>query len=156
MNSADHAATAANAPVSGCCLGFDVGSRCTGVAVGETLTGTARALETLTVRDGIPDWQRIDALLATWRPVALVVGLPLTLDGGEQANSKRARRFATELGARSGRPVHLHDERHSSQEAAKRFAAQRQAGLRRRHHAALLDATAAAIILESWLTSAHD
>lgn len=147
---------AAAAPVDGCCLGFDFGTRWIGVAVGTTLTGSARALETLTPHDGGPDWPRIDALIAQWRPVALVVGLPLTLDGGEQPHSRRARRFARELGERSGRPVFLHDERHTSQEAAARFALQRRAGLRRRRDAANLDAAAAAIILESWLTTAHD
>ncbi len=49
-------------------------------------------------------------------------------------------------------PVLLIDERHSSQEAAQRFAAARAAGLRRRADAASLDAEAAAVILERWLT----
>ncbi|HET8899798.1 MAG TPA: Holliday junction resolvase RuvX [Rhodanobacteraceae bacterium] len=149
-------ATAASTPVAGCFLGFDVGARYLGVAVGDTLTRSARPLKTLLSQTGGPDWAGIDALLTEWRPLALIVGLPLTLDGAEQANSRRARGFAAALAKRSGKPVHLADERYSSREASKRFAAQRQAGTRRRHHAAALDAMAAAIILENWFHSPHD
>ncbi|NMW25107.1 Holliday junction resolvase RuvX, partial [Rhodanobacter denitrificans] len=68
-----------------CVFGFDVGSRLTGVAIGNTFTASARALTTLTVRDdGNPDWQRLDMLRHEWQPDTLVVGLPLTLDGAEQ------------------------------------------------------------------------
>lgn len=137
-------------------LGFDFGMRRLGVAVGQHVTLSARPLETLSVRQGHPDWARVDALLAEWNPAALVVGLPLQLDGSEQAMTSAARAFGTTLAKRSGRPVHLCDERFSSREAATRFAAQRQVGSKRRHHAADLDAMAAAVILESWLTHHHD
>lgn len=134
-----------------CALGFDVGARLTGVAVGNRITGSARALATVAMRDGAPDWPALDALRAQWLPDALVVGLPLALDGAEQPASRRARRFAAGLHARYGLPVALVDERHSSQEAARRFADARAAGLRRRRDAVLIDAEAAAVILERWL-----
>lgn len=134
-----------------CVFGFDVGSRLTGVAIGNTLTASARALATLAVRDDSPDWPRLDALRREWQPDTLVVGLPLTLDGAEQPASRRARRFAAQLQQRYGLPVVLVDERHSSQEAAQRFAAARAVGLKRRRDAADIDAEAAAVILERWL-----
>lgn len=137
-----------------CVFGFDVGSRLTGVAIGNTFTASARALAVLAVHDDEPDWNRLDALHREWRPDTLVVGLPLTLDGAEQAASRRARRFAATLQQRYGLPVALVDERHSSQEAARRFAAARAAGLRRRRDAATIDAEAAAVILERWLAGA--
>lgn len=132
-------------------LGFDVGTRLTGVAVGEDLTMNARPLATLPMRDGSPDWDAVQQLVQQWRPAALIVGLPLALDGGEQAMSRKARMFATELGKRFDCPVQLCDERHTSQEAARRFAEARRAGSKRRHHANDLDAMAAAVILETWL-----
>lgn len=138
-----------------CVFGFDVGSRLTGVAIGNTFTASARALAVLAVHDDEPDWNRLDALHREWRPDTLVVGLPLTLDGAEQAASRRARRFAATLQQRYGLPVVLVDERHSSQEAARRFAASRAAGLRRRRDAATIDAEAAAVILERWLAGAE-
>ncbi|MEO9078247.1 MAG: Holliday junction resolvase RuvX [Rhodanobacter sp.] len=137
-----------------CALGFDVGSRLTGVAIGNTFTATARALTTITVGQDGPDWGRLDALRLEWLPDTLVVGLPLTLEGGEQAASRRARHFAEQLHQRYSLPVILIDERHSSQEAAQRFAAARAAGLKRRRDAADIDAEAAAVILERWLGGA--
>ncbi|HWU78009.1 MAG TPA: Holliday junction resolvase RuvX [Rhodanobacter sp.] len=137
-----------------CALGFDVGSRLTGVAIGNTFTATARALTTVAVNQDGPDWGRLDALRQEWGPDTLVVGLPLTLDGAEQAASRRARHFAEQLRQRYHLPVILIDERHSSQEAAQRFAAARAAGLRRRRDAAEIDAEAAAVILERWLAGA--
>lgn len=137
-----------------CVLGFDVGSRLTGVAVGNRITASARALATVPMRNDLPDWPSLDALQRQWQPDALVVGLPLTLDGAEQPASQRARRFADLLHARYALPVALVDERNSSKEAARRFAGARAAGLRRRRDAALIDAEAAAVILERWLLDA--
>ncbi|MGS1121890.1 Holliday junction resolvase RuvX [Rhodanobacter sp. UC4436_H3] len=134
-----------------CVLGFDVGSRLTGVAIGNRLTATARALAVVAVRDDRPDWDRLDALQREWQPDTLVVGLPLTLDGAEQPASRRARAFAGKLTERYRLPVVLVDERHSSHEAAERFAAGRAAGMRRRREGAAIDAEAAAVILERWL-----
>ncbi|HTH68494.1 Holliday junction resolvase RuvX [Rhodanobacter sp. T12-5] len=137
-----------------CVFGFDVGSRLTGLAIGNTFTASARALTTIAVHDGEPDWTRLDAVRQEWLPNTLVVGLPLTLDGAEQPASRRARHFAAQLQQRYELPVVLVDERHSSQEAARRFAAARAAGLKRRHDAASIDAEAAAVILEHWLSGA--
>lgn len=135
-------------------LGFDVGSRLIGVAVGNRFTGSARGLAAIAVRDGEPDWLKLDALRQEWMPDALVVGLPLTLEGEEQPASKGARRFAKKLEQRYQLPVDLTDERYSSQEAAQRFASARAAGLKKRRDAATIDAEAAAVILERWLASA--
>lgn len=138
--------------MTSCVLGFDYGARRIGVASGNRISQSAQPLAPLAAQAGQPDWSRIDALLSKWRPEALVVGLPLALDGGEQKITRNARAFANELAARSNLTVHLMDERHTSQEAARRFAAQRAAGTARRRDAANLDSLAAAVILESWLT----
>lgn len=137
-----------------CVLGFDVGSKLIGVAVGNRVTASARAIATLAMRDDSPDWPALDALRSEWLPDSFVVGLPLTLDGEEQAASKRARRFAERLRERYRMPVAMVDERHSSLEAAERFAQARAAGLKRRRDAAQIDAEAAAVILERWLHEA--
>ena len=133
-------------------LGFDVGTRLTGVAVGESLTGHARPLTTLPMREGQADAENLAQLVREWQPAGLIVGLPLALDGSEQAMTRRARRFAATLAERFDPPVHLCDERHSSPEAARRFASARASGNKRRHHAAALDAMAAAVILETWFS----
>lgn len=132
-------------------LAFDVGRKLIGVAVGQRDAGTARALTTVEARAGDFDWGAIDHLVAEWQPACFVVGLPLALDGGDQPMTTFARGFADAIARRHALPVHLVDERHSSQEASRRFARQRAAGAVRRKHAAVLDALAAQIILENWL-----
>lgn len=140
----------------GTVLGFDVGSRRVGIAVASSFAHSARALGVVDVRDGVPDWRRIDRMQEEWRPDAMVVGDPATLDDGDQPNRKRAQRLARQLRERYALPVVLVDERSSSREAARRFASDRAAGRRRRRDAATLDALAAAIILERWLAAPED
>ena len=137
-----------------CLFGFDVGTKIVGVAVGNRLTGSARALAVVPMRDGEPDWNALDTLRREWLPAELVVGLPLDNDGKEQPMTRTARRFAESIGKRYDLPVAFADERMSSQEAARRFAAGRAAGTRKRSDAKSIDAEAAAVILESYLLQA--
>ena len=128
-------------------IAFDFGEKRIGTAIGQTVTGTAAALETVPVRKMRPDWDAIDRLVDTWRPDALVVGLPLNMDGTEQWITTRARSFARQLEQRFGLPVHLADERLSTREAWTRLV---ESGSRRRGP----DPIAAQIILEGWLGGA--
>ncbi|HAI58354.1 MAG TPA: Holliday junction resolvase RuvX [Xanthomonadaceae bacterium] len=138
---------------AGAVLGFDVGARRIGVAVGNGITGTASELGLIEVRDGIPDWSGFDRLLKDWSPAQLVVGDPLNDDPTQPdpPARQRARGFARAAARRSGLPVVLVDERRSSKEAAERFANQRRAGLKRRADAEVIDALAAVIIVERFL-----
>lgn len=133
-------------------LGFDVGSRRIGVALGSAL-GAPRAVAVVDVHANGPDWAALDRLHRDWRPQGLIVGDPLTLGGGDQPNRKRAHAFARQLRQRYGLPVVMVDERSTSVEAAHRFAADRAAGRRRRRDAEVLDAMAAAVIVERWLAA---
>lgn len=136
------------------CLGFDLGTRELGVALGNRLTSRARPLRTLAMQPESGLWLALQALVQEWAPQTLVVGLPLTLDGAEQPMSTRARAFAQQLHKRFGLPVHVQDERGSTQLARRRFASERAAGNAKRKHAADIDAHAAAVILEDYLATA--
>lgn len=140
----------------GTVLGFDVGARRIGVAVGSAFGHGARALAVIDVHGDHIDWPMIDRLQQEWRPDGLVVGDPMTLEGGDQPVRKRAHAFARALQARYQLPVVLMDERSSSVEAAQRFALDRAEGRRRRRDAAALDAVAAAVIIERWLAAPGD
>ena len=140
----------------GTVLGFDVGARRIGVAVGSAFGSGARAVAVVDVRATGPDWERIERLRREWRPDGLVVGDPMQLDGGDQPIRKVAQAFARELRQRTQLPVVMVDERNSSQEAARRFAEERAAGKRKRRDAELLDAVAAAIIVDRWLAAPGD
>ncbi len=129
-------------------LGFDYGTRRIGVAVGQTITGTASALTTLLAVQQRPDWDRIGELIATWQPDALVVGLPFNMDDTETEVASQARRFARQLEGRYRLPVHLVDERLTSLEA------ERQLGKKAKRKENI-DALAAKLILETWLSERH-
>ena len=140
----------------GTVLGFDAGQRRIGVAVGSAFGAGARPVAVVDVHGGGPDWRQVERLVREWRPDGLVVGDPMTLDGGDQPIRRFAQGFARELVARFRLPVVMVDERNSSQEAARRFAAERAEGRRKRRDAELLDAVAAAVIVERWLSSPGD
>lgn len=128
-------------------LAFDFGTRRIGVAVGNELLASARQLEPLSARDGIPDWAVVTRLVEEWRPDLFVVGLPLTRDGEEQEMSVRARKFGKRLSGRYGIPCEMVDERGSTHEAK---AIAREAGHRGNYRDDGVDGIAAVLILESW------
>ncbi len=87
--------------------------------------------------------RRLDEILAAETPELIVVGEPRLMSGAAGAQAEEARRFAQELGTRSGVPVRLIDERLTTVEAGRRAA---ESGSR-----ASLDSLAACVLLESFL-----
>jgi len=131
-------------------LGFDFGLKRIGVAVGQTVTETARPLVTLKASAGTPQWEVLSKLIKTWQPDALVVGIPLNMDGTEQPLSQSARQFAQQLHERFKLPVYEMDERLSTKDARERLFA--QGGYKALQHGQV-DSVAAQLILQNWLTS---
>ena len=125
------------APAHRIFLAFDFGTQRVGVASGNTVTRTARPLRTI-VATGPARFDAIGALVAEWKPDALVVGVPFHPDGAAHDNTGRARRFGRQLHGRFRLPVHEVDERYTTTEA-------------HAHGAADVDAASAAIILEQFL-----
>ena len=82
-------------------LGFDYGTRSIGVAVGQMITGQARELCNLKAENGIPKWEEIEKLIKEWQPDAMVVGMPLHMDGTPSEFCARAQKFANRLNAAS-------------------------------------------------------
>ncbi|MBG6245928.1 Holliday junction resolvase RuvX [Candidatus Symbiopectobacterium sp. 'North America'] len=130
-------------------LAFDFGTKSIGVAIGQEITSTARALTAFKAQDGVPDWNQVEKIINEWQPDLLVVGLPLNMDGSEQELTARVRKFANRLHGRFGKPVELQDERLSTVEArADLF----ERGGFRALNKGQVDATSAVIILESWFS----
>jgi len=126
-------------------LGFDFGERRIGVAVGQTVTGTARPLAILPTRQrGQPDWPAIERLLREWCPAGVVVGVPRRDDGSGYPITPQAERFARQLHGRLKLRVETVDERLSSIEASERLGFGKAT--------AAIDAGAAAVILETWFS----
>ena len=139
------------APASRTVLSFDFGLRRIGVAVGNTLTGTAQALATVAAYDGEPDWPAIAALVTAWHPAAIVVGVPYNAGrGGGLAQA--ALQFADQLGARHGIEVHRVDEILTSREAEDDLRERRKSGAKtRRVRRGDVDREAARLLLLQWL-----
>lgn len=131
-------------------LAFDYGTRRIGVASGDTLTRTARAVTTLERSAEVP-WAAIDKLNRDFQPARFVVGVPYNMDGTPTHLTEATRAFARELQARHGMPVVLVDERLSSREAEGQLREARAGGLKRRRltHADV-DMAAAKVLLERW------
>jgi putative Holliday junction resolvase len=127
-------------------LGFDFGAHRIGVAVGQTHSRTASALTTLRARHGTPDWEAVRQLLDEWRPDALVVGVPLHMDGTPHEITQQARRFMRRLEGRFHLPVYAAEERLTSVDAESRLKA------RGGDFAdADIDREAARLLLQDWL-----
>jgi putative Holliday junction resolvase len=129
-------------------IGLDFGTRRIGVAVGQTITKTATPLEPIFANDGvISDWRIIQNLIEKWHPQALVVGLPLNMDGTPQPMTQRARLFIKTLKAQTNLPVYAMDERLTSVEARSRLFAEGGYRALQKHS---IDSFAAKLILEDW------
>lgn len=126
-------------------LAFDFGTKHIGVAVGQTISESAQGLCQIKAQDGIPEWEELDKLIKEWKPDALVIGLPLNMDGSESQMSARARKFHNRLADRYTLPCYMMDERLSSREVKSR---QTDSG---KNLSQEIDSLAAAVILESWM-----
>lgn len=135
-------------------LGFDFGTKRTGVATGQTITGSVSALTTLTAVNNKPDWQAISKLIDEWQPDLLIVGLPLNMDGSDTVITPAARRFGNQLKGRYNLPVEMVDERLSSVEARSRLHAD-EALRHKRFDREQVDQIAAQVIVQSWLAQQH-
>ena len=128
-------------------MGFDFGTQKMGMACGNSLSGTAQPLAIFPMRDGIPDWDKLEKLIAEWKPNVCVVGLPLNMDDSESELSARARKFARRLRHRLNIPVWMVDERLTTREARNSLLSYQQQGHGKKTNA---DSLAATMLIESW------
>lgn len=129
-------------------IGFDFGLKKIGIAIGHPLTLTARPLETIKAKAGVPHWSALSKIITRWSPNALVVGIPLNMDGSEQPLSKRAKEFAHQLQDRYKLPVYETDERLTTKEAREQLFTQ---GGFKALQDGQVDSVAAQLILQHWM-----
>ena len=137
-------------------LGIDLGRRRIGLAISDTSGTLARPLTTLTVSEG----EAIERLVAEIDRLsaeddgldAIVVGVPLRLDGQPNEGTVFAASVLEALRQRTSLPVVGEDERLTSHEAESRLALRERDWRKRK---AKLDAAAAAVILQDYLDRRH-
>lgn len=137
-------------PESEMVMAFDFGEKRIGVAIGETLLASARALTTIEAEASEQRFAAIGKLVDEWQPACLIVGHPAHADRDEPHEfAVRCERFARQLEGRYHLPVELIDERFTSSVA--------EAHVRgdKRKNKVRLDAEAAAVILQAWFDQQH-
>jgi len=136
-------------PERGVLLGLDPGTKTIGVAASDRLRLIATPVETITRgRKMAPTLDRLFTIAADRETVGLVIGLPLNMDGTEGPRAQSARAFARNIIMSKDFPIAFQDERLSSAQAERDMIA---SDVRRDKRAALIDASAAAIILQTAL-----
>lgn len=134
-------------------LAFDYGLKRTGVAITDPGGRMAFPRQTLVMRTRDAFFAELTSLITAEAPDALVIGLPLLLDGQESLTTRQARNFAKSLARRVNLPIYWMPEALSSHEAEEDL---RAAGRRGKAASAVVDQQAAVRILESFLNVAED
>ncbi len=129
-------------------LGIDLGRARIGLALADDVLRSARPLGAVERRSESADLGAIGELARDYEVTRAVVGLPLNMDGTEGPSARLARAFAPRLSEALGVPVELFDERLSTFEAEDRLRAR---GVSARDMKSMVDAEAAAVILQGWL-----
>ncbi len=134
-------------------IGFDYGKKHTGVAYGQTLTKLATPLTTIkATKDAKPPFEDIKEIINKWSPEALIVGIPLNMDGSEQDMTILAKKFAKQLKEKFNLPIFEIDERLTTWEAKNNLGIHYK-GATSKEDQKKVNAEAAAILVEQWLTS---
>ena len=134
-------------------LGFDYGTKSIGVAIGQSLTGSANPIGSIKATDGIPKWEEIGMLIEEWQPNIVVVGLPLNMDGTEQEITQRAKKFANRINGRFGVKIATQDERLTTADAKARLF---EHGGYKALTKGQVDAMSAVLIIESFFENMYD
>lgn len=133
-------------------LAIDLGDKRTGLAVGDDVTGIASPLDVIVTASPDERIRQILRAIDDQGPDALVVGLPLNMDGSEGPAARKIRAFVDTLAARCALPAHFVDERLTSVAADDQMA---RTGLTYKGKKQRRDALAAATILRDFLAQSR-
>lgn len=129
-------------------LGFDLGEKTVGLALSDVERRIATAFRTLPRRKFREDWAELSAIIAQHRIGGLVLGLPLNMDGSAGPRVQATRTYARNIRQVSQIPIIFWDERLSTVAAERALLS---TDMSRAKRAAIIDATAAAFILQGVL-----
>jgi putative Holliday junction resolvase len=129
-------------------LGFDLGEKTIGLALSDTLLTVATPMQTLKRGKFSADAALLDAIIAAQGVGALVVGLPLNMDGSDGPSAQSARAFGRNWANRSALPVIFQDERLSTSAVTRTLI---DADASRKRRGEVVDKMAAAYILQGVL-----
>ena len=134
---------------SGVVMAFDYGLRNIGIAIGQNITKSASTFYAIKAKEGVPDWIKLDSIVAEWEPGLFIVGDPFNMDGTKSRFQKEIARFSTELEKRYAIRLQMMDERLTTKEAKERIL-DKPDGIK---NSANKHSISAQIILEDWFRS---
>lgn len=137
----------------GIIMAFDFGLTNIGIAIGQILTCTTQPLGISKSKLGVPDWKHITYIYHEWKPIKLIVGLPLKMDGTEQSITILSKKFAIQLEKKFKVPVEMYDERFTTIEARSQYLQNQRNNQPKKNNPLYINAIAAEIILKSWLNN---
>ncbi|NMA98590.1 MAG: Holliday junction resolvase RuvX [Phyllobacteriaceae bacterium] len=135
-------------PPTGKILGLDLGTKTIGVAISDGMRYSATPLETIKRTKFTQDAERLIELINQNQVVALILGLPLNMDGTEGPRAQSTRAFARNLIPKVNLPIAFWDERLSTSAVTRMMI---DADLRRDRRAEVVDKLAASYILQGAL-----
>ena len=135
-------------PPTGRLLGLDLGTRTIGIAISDAMRYSATPLETIRRTKFTQDAERLLQLIADNAVAAIILGLPLNMDGSEGPRVQSTRAFARSLGQKTPLPIAFWDERLSTSAVTRMMI---EADLRRDRRAEIVDKLAASYILQGAL-----
>jgi putative Holliday junction resolvase len=144
------AAALASAPPGTPLLALDLGTKTIGIAISDTTRLIASPLKTIARRKFAGDAAEIMAIAAREKAAAIILGLPLNMDGSEGPRAQSTRAFARNLGKLTPVPIIFWDERLSTAAVERAMIAADASRARRAEH---VDQLAAAWILQAALDS---
>lgn len=135
-------------PSFGVLLGIDYGTKRVGVAVSDRDQRFSSPLHNLDRQGTLTDTRFFKRLADEYRPVGMVIGLPIHLSGDESQKSREARSYADWLASVTGLPFAFQDERFTSFQAERLLL---EADLTKKKRKARIDKLAAQILLQTFL-----
>jgi putative Holliday junction resolvase len=130
-------------------LALDIGIARIGVALGQDSLSLPHSV----IQSGPDAMNEVLGLINQYQPICIYVGLPISLSGSHTQSTKMALEFARALASKTQVPLRLIDERLTSKSAAQ---ALHQAGKNSRAQKGIIDASAAAMILEFALSAERE
>ncbi len=130
-------------------VGLDYGQKRIGIAVSDSEGRMALPVESFKrTKDLKRDMRRLAKLIEEYEPAKVVVGNPVALSGWSGPSADAVRRFISDLSLEVDAEIVLQDERFSTMEASRRL---REANVSAKAQRQVIDATAAAVILQQYL-----
>ena len=133
-------------------IAFDFGMKKMGIAIGQDITNTASPLDSVVMKNGIPEWNALKKLIEEYRPSAIILGKPNVKSKSSETLMKKIDAFKEILEKDLDQNVEWALEHLTTEDAKEKLKLQRQEGiLSRKIMKGQVDSMAAAIFLQDWM-----